>query len=138
MRYLALFQAASNQRQYRRDVLQPFTRLVVADDTEIFQIERQIVRQLAAVQLKTRFFILAHQVDHRLTAIARLGVNVLEQQQRRCASPLEDFTPFGLLIQQRGAQVLLRKRQQHGRILFHQGKRFVTVFPQQLIGILNQ
>ena len=80
MRYLALFQAASNQRQYRRDVLQPFTRLVVADDTEIFQIERQIVRQLAAIQLQPGFLILAHQVDHRLTAIAGLGVNVLEQQ----------------------------------------------------------
>jgi hypothetical protein len=55
MRHAALLQAAADQRQDRRDVLQPFTRFVVGDDAEIFQIERQIVRQLAAVQLRPAF-----------------------------------------------------------------------------------
>ena len=51
-----------------------------------------------------------HQLDHRLAAIARLCVHVLEQQQRGGAAAFEDFTPFGLLVEQRHAQMLLEER----------------------------
>jgi hypothetical protein len=82
MRHTALFQASADQRQDRRNVLQPFACFVIGDDAEVFQIERQIVRQLAAVQLQPGFLILAHQIDHRLAAIAGFSMNMLEQQQR--------------------------------------------------------
>ncbi len=51
MGHAALLQPSANQRQDRRDVLQSFARFVVLNDTEVLQVERQVVRQLAAVEL---------------------------------------------------------------------------------------
>ena len=124
-----LFQAATNQRQDRRDVLQPFTRLVIADDTEIFQIERQIVRQLAAIQLQPGFLILAHQVDHRLAAIAGLGMNMFEQQQRCGTSTVKHFAPFGLFIQQRRVKQVAGKIRKHRCVAADQRQRVLLTFP---------
>jgi hypothetical protein len=55
--------------------------------------------------------ILIHQLDHRLAAVAGLGVHVLKQQQRGGASAVKHFAPFGLAVQQRGGQQRCNKRQ---------------------------
>ena len=48
---------------------------------QILQIQRQEIRQFAAVDLQPGGAVLRHQVNHRLAAIARLAVHVLKQQQ---------------------------------------------------------
>ena len=96
---LALLQASAEQAENRRDVLQSAERLRFRQLRQILQVQREMIRQFAAIQLQTVALILRHQVNHRLAAIAGFAVHVLKQQQRGRAAAIEQFAVARLRVQ---------------------------------------
>ena len=84
-----------------------------------------MIRQFAAIQLQTVAFILRHQVDHCLAAIAGFAVHVLKQQQRGRTAAIEQLTVARLRVQHiLGGQVAQENAQLMGilrRELFRRG-----------------
>ncbi|SYK73498.1 Uncharacterised protein [Klebsiella pneumoniae] len=66
----ALTQPLTEQGEDRRDVFQSLTGLFRWHNREIFQINRQVIRQFAAAEGDPGLLILLQQGHHRLAAIA--------------------------------------------------------------------
>src|SRR5262249_32491993 len=66
------------------------TRLPKVAAAEIFEYDRQIVGQLARRQLVTGPLVEAFEIDHGLSAIARLPVQVLEEMERSRTAAIEE------------------------------------------------
>ncbi len=96
----ALLKTRAEQRQDRRDIPQAVNGVLRRKLRQVLQIERQMVRQLAAVEHKPGTFILRQQIHHRLAAIARFAMYMLEQQQRGGAATVEQLAVSRLRIQQ--------------------------------------
>src|SRR5215472_2348863 len=56
---------------------------------EIFQNDREVVRQFAGRKLKARLRIQLLEIDHRLAAVAAFAVKMLKEVQRQCPSSVE-------------------------------------------------
>ncbi|MNP12192.1 hypothetical protein D3C76_1044170 [compost metagenome] len=97
---LALLQTRGEQGQQVRDIGQALAGLEVVAGREVFQVQRDVVRQLLDADGKARLFILGEHVDHGLATVARLAMHVLEQQQRQRAATAEQRTVVLLAIHQ--------------------------------------
>ena len=142
---LTLLKTRAEQRQDRRDVLQTAQRLFFWQLRQIFQIERQVIRQLAAVELQAVLLVLCHQVNHRLTAVAGFTVNVFEQQQRGSTPPIKQLTVVRLRIKKIARQQVTEENAQLLGIFFIQVfrcrkriKKLLLVLRQRSIWVLEQ
>ncbi|KEP73647.1 hypothetical protein HR12_03335 [Microbacterium sp. SUBG005] len=117
---LTLLETRAEQRQNRSNVLQPAQRFLFRQLRQIFQIQRQVIRQLAAVELQTVLLVLGHQIHHRLTTVAGFTVNVFEQQQRRGTAPVKQLAVVRLRIKKIACQQIAEENAQLLGILFIQ------------------
>ncbi|KAG0956415.1 hypothetical protein G6F31_012632 [Rhizopus arrhizus] len=107
MRQLALGGARSQHAGDVADVVQPLTGLAAGPMGQELQQQRQVVRQLASIQLEAIAAVRLDQIDHGLAAITRFAMDVFEQQQAHRTTTVETGQPRGLRIQRIGAQQLL-------------------------------
>lgn len=99
---LALLQPHGQQRQQMLDISQAFAGDHVFTGRQILQIQRDVIRQFLHADGEAGFLVLGHQVDHGLPAIARLAMNVFEQQHGQVATALEQLGIGFLCVQQLG------------------------------------
>ncbi|MNZ45622.1 hypothetical protein D3C78_632820 [compost metagenome] len=97
---LALLQACGKQRQQVRDIGEALAGLEVFAGREVFQVQRDVVRQLLDADGKARVFVLGEHVDHGLAAVAGLAMHMLEQQQRQRTATAEQRAVVFLAIHQ--------------------------------------
>src|SRR3546814_12607223 len=81
IRAFALAGARGQQADDVADMVQPVARLRLRTLVEVFEQQRQVVRQLLRRQFETFLAVGRDQVDHGLAAVARFTVDVFEQQQ---------------------------------------------------------
>ncbi|KAG0751131.1 hypothetical protein G6F24_014612 [Rhizopus arrhizus] len=112
MRQLALGGARSQHAGDVADVVQPLTGLAAGPMGQELQQQRQVVRQLASIQLEAIAAVRLDQIDHGLAAITRFAMDVFEQQQAHRTTTVETGQPRGLRIQRIGAQQLLHEAAQ--------------------------
>jgi hypothetical protein len=111
---------------------------------QVFEQQRQVVGQFAAGDLEAVAAVGLQQVDHGLAAVARLAVDVLEQQQAQRTAAVEQGQPAllrGHRLQRQqfggeGRQLRLPLRRQ--RCFLHGGLQLRAVFPQRIARVVEQ
>ena len=94
-------------RHQERDLFQRFTRRARVENRAIFEIDRQVIRQLFGLQVEADFLVLRQQVDHGLAAITRVAMHLLEQIERGAATAVEGVNELGLQVHQIGGGHML-------------------------------
>ena len=82
-------QTLADSAQNMHAVLEQVMHLLGRPRRQIFQQRRQIVRQFVHCEHETRAPVQGVEVHHRLAAVARIAVHMLEQVQRSRASGVE-------------------------------------------------
>ena len=126
------------------DVVQPVAGLGLRPVGKEFQQQRQVVRQLARVELEAVAAVRIHQVHHRLAAVARFAVDMLEQQQAHRAAAIETAQPARLRIERIAVQQRLHEaaqlplaRRRKGRVVAR-GQQLRPVLPQFVARVVQQ
>ena len=115
-----LVQTLTQQAQDMVDVLQPVLDLVPGAGGEVFQEQRQVIRQFPGIDFQTVAAVFLHQVHHGLTTVAGFPVHVFEQQQRRGPAFVEHANVVLLHVQ----QVAIADH-------FHTAQQLLLVLPRQ-------
>src|SRR6516165_11964743 len=93
-------------------VAQERTRFPKVAAAEIFEYDRQIVGQLARRQLVAGPLVEAFEIDHGLSAVARLPVQVLEEMERSRTAAIEEVDIALLGLQQIAGSEIVDQREQ--------------------------
>src|SRR5499427_2894436 len=93
-------------------VAQERTRFPKVAAAEIFEYDRQIVGQLARRQLVAGPLVEAFEIDHGLSAIARLSVQVLEEMERSRTAAIEEVDIALLGLQEIAGSEIFGQREQ--------------------------
>lgn len=108
----AFLQAQRQQAEDVRHFGEPFAGRRERQQRQVFEVQRQVVRQLRYVDLQAGPGIAVEQVDHRLATVAALAVDVLEEQQRDRAAALEETVVARLDVQQVALAELVEQRRE--------------------------
>ena len=144
VRALPLSGARGQQADDVADVVQPVARLFLRAQAEVFQQQRQVVRQFLGIQLEAVLAVGLDQVDHRLAAVAGFAMDVFEQQQAHRTAAVEQRQPAVLRLQRIAGQQLAHeagqrrapRRRQAG--IVGGGQQFFAVLPQRVLRVVQQ